>query len=74
MSNFEKLIERFAEGRQICNCRKAYYTPCGHGIDRDGSYSTTMNVCKHGCSSAQIEATEYIAKKVIELLDDKEQK
>ncbi len=64
-SNWKKLIEKYADGRPICNCGCAYYTPCGHGIDRDGKRRTDMLVCAHGCSSNQITARDEIAGRVI---------
>lgn len=67
---FQKLIKRYAKGRQICNCGNAYYKNCGHGssfdsklgrwIDRDD-----MPTCEHGCSANQISAKEYVAEEVL---------
>jgi hypothetical protein len=62
---WEKLIQRYADGKPICNCGQAYYEACSEGIDRNGQYRTDMLGCKHGCSSNQISAKEYIASKVI---------
>src|SRR3990167_9185854 len=28
---FERLVQRYADGRPICNCRRAYYSPVGTG-------------------------------------------
>ena len=64
-SNYEKLVERYADGKQLCNCRQAYYTNCGHGY-KDGIDRTDLPTCQHGCSSNQITATEYIADKICE--------
>ena len=63
--NFEKLIERYSEGRKICNCKQAYYTNNGHArINGVDVYD--YPVCDHGCSSNQIRAKEYIADRVVE--------
>lgn len=63
-SNFEKLIERYADGREICNCRDAYYTNCGHARV-NGREIFNHPTCQHGCSAAQINAKEYIADRVM---------
>jgi hypothetical protein len=62
--NFNKLIVRYADGRKICNCGEAYQEPCMRGI-KDGVERCDLMGCKHGCSANQIEAKEYIAKRVI---------
>jgi len=49
--HFEKLIQRYAGKRKICNCGQAYY-------DKSGN-------CPDGCSSNQITAKYYIAKKAL---------
>lgn len=63
-TNFEKLIEYYADGRQVCNCRNAYYKNCGHGID-GGVERHDLPTCEHGCSANQIRAKEYIADRVV---------
>lgn len=68
MSDFKKLIVKFADGRKICNCGEAYLSPCASGIDREGRNRTDMLACKDGCSVNQINAKEYIASRVVELL------
>lgn len=55
MSAWKKLIERYAGNRKICNCGEAYYA-------EDGDY------CPNGCSAAQLEAREFIAKCVLKEL------
>jgi hypothetical protein len=64
-SNWKKLIEKYADGRPICNCRCAYYSPTGRGIDGVGIWRTDMLVCEHGCSANQITARDEIAGRVI---------
>jgi len=56
MKNFKKLIKRYANGKEICNCGEAYYSK-----DEDGH-----SICKDGCSANIINAKEYIATKIIE--------
>lgn len=68
INNFEKLIERYADGRQICNCRNAYYENCGHAIKGDKEVFD-YPACNHGCSANQISAKEYIADRVVQDLD-----
>lgn len=70
---WEQLIERYADGRPICNCRHAYYSKCGKGIivKEDGSLEkfTDGLACEYGCSANQIYARDYIAKRVLADLD-----
>lgn len=63
---WKELIKKYADGRPVCNCGDAYYTPCGVGIDRDGRHRTDMLACNHGCGANQYEAKEEIAKKIVE--------
>lgn len=63
--DFEQLVERYADGRPICNCRQAYYTPCGEGIDAVGNKRTDLPACAGGCSANKIGAKEYIAARVV---------
>lgn len=65
--NFEKLIVRYADSRQICNCGEAYYTNSGQAYI-DGQLVNNFPVCEGGCSSAQIAAKHYIAQRVAEEL------
>jgi hypothetical protein len=51
---WERLIEHFAEGQRLCNCRQAYYTSGGY--------------CAAGCQSNCYSVREYIAKRVIAAL------
>ncbi len=62
---WEELIEQYADGRQICNCRQAYYTPCGHGIDAEGVWRTDMMACQYGCSANIYGVRADIAKRVL---------
>lgn len=69
MSNHWKtLVRRYADGRPICNCECAYYTPCGEGIDRDGEHRTDMLACQHGCEANQFNCRDEIAKRVLDEL------
>lgn len=62
--DWKKLVKRYADGRPICNCGHAYYTPCGVGIV-DGVHKTDMPDCQYGCSANQIFAKEEIASRVM---------
>ncbi len=68
--HWEKLVERYADGRPICNCGGAYYTPCGHGIDASGKERTDMVGCQYGCSANLIFAKEEIAARVLNELSN----
>jgi hypothetical protein len=67
MTDWEILVERYAEGRPICNCRQAYYSPCGEGIV-NGERRSDLLVCKHGCSANQLDARDHVAKCVLDRL------
>lgn len=54
---FEGLVERFADGRKLCNCRHAYAMPNGG--------------CYAGCSTNQLRAKHEVAARAAELLDKK---
>lgn len=49
---WRRLVERFADGRSICNCREAY-------LDEDGR-------CAYGCSANLIRAKYEIARRIEE--------
>lgn len=63
--DWERLIDRYADGRPICNCRQAYYSPTGHGIV-NGVERTDILDCEYGCSANQISAKRYIATRVLQ--------
>lgn len=60
-ADWQKLIERYADGRPICNCGEAYYTPKGDTF-----------CCKYGCNIALLDAKEYIAERVLKELEAKD--
>jgi hypothetical protein len=64
-SYWKELVIKYADGRPICNCGEAYYTPYGVGIDKHGNHRTDMLACAGGCSCNQITAREEIAKKIL---------
>jgi len=64
LTAWQQLVRNFADGRQVCNCGNAYYSPCGVGIDKQGRHRTDMPACRHGCSANQISAQEEIASKM----------
>ena len=65
--HFKELVIRYADGRPICNCGQAYYTPCGEGY-LNGERRTDMLICRYGCSAAQIDAKNEIAERVLKEL------
>ncbi len=54
---WERLVEKYAKGRRICNCRQAYF------VFKDGAYT-----CQYGCATNQLVAKETIA---VEILKEK---
>lgn len=69
MSAWQQLIQQYADGRPICNCGEAYYTPCGKGLVNEGGKTvrkTDMLACAYGCSANQIFAKEDIARRVLQ--------
>ena len=60
---WERLIARYADGREICNCGQAYYENCGIGYI-DGEKREDMPACLGGCSANQYSVKDYIARKV----------
>ena len=67
-SAWEELVARYADGRAICNCGRAYYTEGGE-VYRNGKIYHDGLYCEYGCSANQYGAKEGIAKKVLEELD-----
>ncbi len=63
-SSFARLIERYADGRTICNCRESYLSPCGHAIV-NGKEVFDAPTCKHGCTTNLIQAKYYVADRVV---------
>ena len=64
---FNELIERYADGMKICNCREAYYHPIGRGsrcIKGEWTEHSDMDACYGGCSTNKIRTKYYIAKRV----------
>lgn len=59
---FKELVKKYADDKPICNCGQAYLTACGQGCTLEG-YTL---VCKAGCSAAQIDAKDYVAKRVLQ--------
>lgn len=64
MTNWEKLIVRYADGRPLCNCRQAYYTTggkywLGGQEHNDGLY------CGGGCGAARLDAQDIVAAGVV---------
>ena len=66
---WERLIGAYADDKEICNCRQAYYTVCPGGEQRTcaGCYTPgdrSHTYCEYGCSANQLIAKEEIAEKV----------
>jgi len=64
MDYFKELIKKYADGKPICNCGEAYYSKCGVGIE-NGEERTDFLACEGGCSTNQLFAKEYIAKRIV---------
>lgn len=67
--HWKALIEHFADGKEICNCRNAYYATDGdYQIDKGSGWETHHDgrYCPNGCNANQYDAKEYIAKIIIE--------
>jgi hypothetical protein len=68
---FETLIERYADGRSICNCGEAYYSNTGDGYKKVNGrleHRTDLPICDGGCSANQIDAKEYVAERALKEL------
>lgn len=61
------LLLRYADGRELCNCRRAYYSNTGRGW-YNGECRDDMKHCAHGCSSNQIRAEDEVARRAAEEL------
>jgi hypothetical protein len=62
---WRKLIKRYANGKPLCNCDEAYYTPCGKGYDETGARRDDMLACEWGCQANQHAVKDYIAGQVL---------
>lgn len=62
---FRVLVDRYADGRTVCNCGCAYYSYTGVGR-RGGKDVTDLPCCESGCSANQYRARDEIARRVIE--------
>jgi hypothetical protein len=71
-TDWQKLVKKFADGREVCNCGDAYYTNCGRGsVLKDGVWESRndLPVCRYGCSVNQLNARDEIAGRLVELID-----
>ena len=66
MNEWAKLIERYANGRPICNCGQAYYTKFHDGM-MSGSNRCDHEylACQYGCQANQYAVKDEIAKAVL---------
>jgi hypothetical protein len=76
--NWRDLLVRYADGRQLCNCSRAYYTVCPGGERRTCAGCWTPGdqphtYCEGGCSSNQISARDYIAARIVAELNAKDE-
>ena len=71
MDEWAELVRRYADGRPICNCGQAYYTPIGHGTDKFGKKRTDMLACKYGCQANQYDLKDKIARRVLDELGER---
>lgn len=63
------LVERYANGRPICNCRNAYYSTeeVTERRTTGGPFITsTRHFCDGGCQANQYLVRDRIAEKVLE--------
>ncbi len=68
--HWQSIVKKYADGRPICNCGDAYYSPCGEGY-LNGVHKMDMLMCQFGCSSNQIQAKEEIAEKILKEMEHK---
>jgi hypothetical protein len=65
---WKRLVKRYADGRTVCNCGHAYYTPCGDAFTfQDGRIigrTDKAMVCQYGCQANQYSTKLKIAAKV----------
>ncbi len=64
MSYWEKLIEKYADGRPICNCRMAYRSKGGKYWKGGKEFNDGL-FCKHGCAANIYAVKEFIAEQVL---------
>ena len=64
MNHWQNLIEIYADGKKICNCRRAYSTLRENGAWL-GDKQIDCWVCEGGCHSAQIIAQDFVAQQIL---------
>jgi len=70
---WEKLVERYADGRSLCNCGNAYYSEGGEymiagGPDHGKTFHNGKH-CKYGCQANQYGVKDEIASRVLAELE-----
>lgn len=71
---YKELVHRFADGRPLCNCQEAYYTPCGKGWCGQRRIEVTdLLICKDGCDINKLNAKYEIADRVLKILKGTDQ-
>jgi len=63
VTSWQKLVLHYSRGRKICNCREAY---AGKVEGYQDGRRIQMWGCPNGCGANQIDAREFVAKKVID--------
>lgn len=68
--NWKTLVQRYADGRQVCNCGNAYYTNCGTARTLNtstGEWVTTHDnpSCENGCDANKHAVKDDIARRVL---------
>lgn len=64
---YKALVKRYAGGRQVCNCGKAYYSNEMRGM-KDGQWRNDLPGCRGGCTTNQAITVNEISKRVIDEL------
>ncbi len=67
-TNWQMLIERYADGKPICRCGQAYYTTCGRGYS-EGDWPEDPDVLPLSCKETIFGTHEYIAERVMQELE-----
>lgn len=74
MSNdaaWRALVERYADGRPICNCREAFAVMV-EAVGLDGEPVRVVKKCEDGCSAALIRAKHEIGRRALEEITARE--
>lgn len=70
MTGWQKLVERYKDDRQVCNCGQAWYTRIGEEVSRwtgeHWIWEPNMNsrACHYGCENNQYGCKNEIGERV----------